>query len=161
QALGKLPIDVRSCPIDSLALSAHKLHGPKGAGALYLRKGARIEPRAFGGGQERGLRPGTEGVPQLVALGLAVELAEAARPSAAQKMAALRDALWNQLSHAFGAKVVRHGDPERAAPHILSVGFAQVPSEPLLHALEEEGVYVSAGSACHAKDRKPSATLVA
>ncbi|HZS36497.1 MAG TPA: cysteine desulfurase family protein [Polyangia bacterium] len=158
QAIGKLAVDVTAQPIDSLALSAHKLHGPKGAGALWLRKGARVEPRQFGGGQERGVRPGTEGVPGLVALGLAVELAERARPEAARRMAEQRDRLWALIAARVpGAR--RHGDPSRAAPHILSVGFPARPAEPLLHAMEARGVCVSAGSACHAKDKRPSATL--
>lgn len=158
QAVGKLAVDVRAQPIDSLALSAHKIHGPKGVGALWLRKGARVGSLMWGGGQERGLRPGTEGVPGIVALGLAIELAEAARPEAAPRMARLRDELWSALSAQVpGAR--RNGDPQRSAPHILSVGFPGVPAEPLLHALESHGVCVSAGSACHAKDKKPSATL--
>ena len=158
QALGKLPVDVTAQPIDSLALSAHKIHGPKGVGALWLRKGARVKPRQFGGGQERGLRPGTENLPGIVALGLAVELAEAARPEAAARMTALRERLWQGIAaRVSGAK--RHGAPERSSPHILSVGFAGAPAEPLLHALEAREVWVSAGSACHAKDKRPSPTL--
>jgi len=158
QALGKLAVDVGAGPFDSLSLSAHKLHGPKGVGALWLRKGARVQPRAFGGGQERGLRPGTEGVPGIVALGLAVELAEAARPEAAPRMTRLRERLWTGIA-AHRPEARRHGDPHKTAPHILSVGFAGLPAEPLLHAIEAHGVCVSAGSACHAKDKKPSATL--
>jgi cysteine desulfurase len=160
QALGKLAVDVNAGPFDSMAFSAHKIHGPKGAGALWLRKGARVQARQFGGGQEKGLRPGTEGVPGIVGLGLAVELAEQSRVEAAARMAQLRDRLWTELS----AKVPglrRHGDPAAAAPHILSVGFPKAPAEPLLHAVEARGVCVSAGSACHAKDKKPSATLKA
>jgi cysteine desulfurase len=158
QALGKLAIDVADAAYDSLSISAHKIHGPKGAGALWLKKGARLRPLVYGGGQERGLRPGTEGVPNIVALGLACELAAAARAEAAPRMARLRDRLWQSIVAALPT-ARRHGAAGAAAPHILSVGFAGVPAEPLLHALEEEGVYVSAGSACHAKDRKPSATL--
>ena len=158
QALGKLVVDVGDAAFDSLAISAHKIHGPKGAGALWLKKGARLKPLVFGGGQERGLRPGTEGVPGIVALGLACELAAAARAEAAPRMTALRDELWRAIA-AGVPSARRNGEPATTAPHILSVGFAGVPAEPLLHALEAEGVYVSAGSACHAKDKKPSATL--
>ena len=158
QALGKLAIDVGATRFDSLALSAHKIHGPKGVGALWLRQGARLKPLWFGGGQERGLRPGTEGVPNIVALGLACELAVAERSAAAPRMARLRDRLWEMIVAALPS-VRRNGDAASAAPHILSVGFAGLPPEPLLHALEAEGVYVSAGSACHARDRKPSSTL--
>ena len=158
QALGKLAVDVGDAAFDSLAISAHKIHGPKGVSALWLKKGAKVRPLVFGGGQERGLRPGTEGVPGIVALGLACELAAAARAEAAPRMTALRDQLWQAIAAALPS-ARRNGDPAATAPHILSVGFAGVPAEPLLHALEAEGVYVSAGSACHAKDKKPSATL--
>lgn len=160
QALGKVAIDVSGAPIDSMSFSGHKIHGPKGVGALWLRRGARVEPRQHGGGQERGLRAGTENVPGIVAFGLAVELAEAARPEAARRMAELRDRLWTEIRAAVPS-VRRHGDPERLAPHILSVGFPGAPAEPLLHALEGRGVCVSAGSACHMRDRKPSETLQA
>lgn len=158
QAFGKVAIDVGDAAWDSLAISAHKIHGPKGVGALWLRKSAKLKPLVFGGGQERGLRPGTEGVPGIVALGLACELAAAARVEAVARMTTLRDRLWQAIAAALPT-ARRNGDPAHAAAHILSVGFAGVPAEPLLHALEAEGVYVSAGSACHAKDKKPSATL--
>jgi cysteine desulfurase len=158
QALGKLAIDVGDAAFDSLAISAHKIHGPKGAGALWLKKGARARPLVFGGGQERGLRPGTEGVPGIVALGLACELAAGARVEAARRMEAQRERLWTAIVGAL-PEARRNGEAAHAAPHILSVGLPGVPAEPLLHALEAEGVYVSAGSACHAKDKKPSATL--
>ena len=160
QAVGKLAVDVGAVQIDSLALSAHKLHGPKGVGALWLKKGTRTRPRSFGGGQERGIRPGTENVPGIVALGLAVELAEAARPEAAPRMASLRDQLWKGIAEAV-PHARRHGEARLSAPHILSVGFPHVAAEPLLHALEGKSVCVSAGSACHARDKKPSATLKA
>jgi cysteine desulfurase len=117
-----------------------------------------LKPLVFGGGQERGLRPGTEGVPGIVALGLATELAVAARAEAAPRMTAQRERLWSAIVAALPA-ARRNGEPATTAPHILSVGFGGVPAEPLLHALEAAGVYVSAGSACHAKDKKPSATL--
>ncbi len=158
QALGKLAVDVADAAYDSLAISAHKIHGPKGVGALWLKKGAKVKPLVFGGGQERGLRPGTEGVPGIVALGLACELAVATRAEAAPRMTALRDRLWDAIARALPS-ARRNGEPATTAPHIVSIGFPGVPAEPLLHALEGEGVYVSAGSACHAKDKKPSATL--
>jgi cysteine desulfurase len=157
QAVGKLPVDVQ-LGFDSLALSAHKIHGPKGVGALWLRRGARLQPLVFGGGQERGLRPGTENMPGIAALAVAVEIAEATRKESATKMARLRDDLWKKIS-ALRPDARRHGAAQDSAPHILSVGFPRAPAEPLLHALEARGVCVSAGSACHAKDKKPSPTL--
>jgi cysteine desulfurase len=160
QAVGKIPVDVSDAPFDSLSLSAHKIHGPKGVGALWLKKAGKVRPLVHGGGQERGLRPGTEGVPGIVALGLAVELAVTALPEAGPRMTAQRERLWQRIGELLPTgRAVRHGVPEQTAPHILSVGFAGVPAEPLLHALEAEEVLVSAGSACHAKDKKPSATL--
>lgn len=158
QALGKLSLDVQSAPIDSLAVSAHKIHGPKGAGALWLRRGARLRPLTVGGGQERGLRPGTENLPGLVGLGLATELAERARPQAMPHIERLRDRLATEARR-LSPSLIINGQGARTAPHILSLGFPGVAAEPLLHALEARGVYVSAGSACAAKDRKPSATL--
>jgi cysteine desulfurase len=162
QAVGKLPVDVRAQPIDSLALSAHKIHGPKGVGALWLRAGARVQPLMWGGGQERGLRPGTENLPGIVALGVAIELAEKARPQAAAQMVHQREELWRGIV-AVVREARRHGpgDGPGQAPHVLSVGFPHVPAEPLLHALEGRSVAVSAGSACHARDKRPSATLKA
>jgi cysteine desulfurase len=157
QAVGKLPVDVQ-LGFDSLALSAHKFHGPKGVGALWLRKGARLQPLVFGGGQERGLRPGTENMPGIVALGLAVELAENARAESSPRMSQLRDELWRRIGELVPV-ARRHGAAADSAPHILSVGFPKAPAEPLLHAMEARGVCVSAGSACHAKDKKPSPTL--
>jgi cysteine desulfurase len=157
QAVGKLAVDV-GLGFDSLALSAHKIHGPKGVGALWLRKGARVQPLVFGGGQERGLRPGTENMPGIVALGLALELAEAARAESTVRMARLRDLLWVRIGE-LRPDARRHGAAADSAAHILSVGFPGAPAEPLLHAMEARGVCVSAGSACHAKDKKPSPTL--
>jgi cysteine desulfurase len=158
QAFGKLPVTVAGAPFDSLALSAHKIHGPKGVGALWLKRGVKLRPLVHGGGQERGLRPGTEGVPGIVALGLACELAAAARVQSAPRMAAQRDRLWATIAAALPS-AQRHGDPAQLAPHVLSLGLPGIPAEPLLHALSARGVYVSAGSACHARDKKPSATL--
>ena len=158
QALGKLSIDVGGQPIDSLAISAHKIHGPKGAGALWLRRGARVASLTIGGGQERGVRPGTENLPGAIGFGLAAEMAERARAKASKDWAALGARLVAGARTLFPSLRV-NGDARHAAPHILSLGFAGVVAEPLLHALEARGVFVSAGSACAAKDKKPSAAL--
>jgi cysteine desulfurase len=159
QALGKIAIRIALSQIDSLSLSSHKIHGPKGVGALYVRAQNRLQPLFFGGGQERGLRPGTENVSGIVAFGVAAELAVADLASTVARMERLRDRLWSGIAR-FG-DVVRHGDPHASAPHILSVGFPYLPAEMLLHHLEAEGVYVSAGSACHARDNRPSEALEA
>ena len=158
QALGKVAIDVTAGPIDSLAMSAHKIHGPKGTGALWLRRGARVVSVTVGGGQERGVRPGTENVAGAVGLGLAAELAERARPEAVTRWRELGRRLVDGARAAFPA-VRLLGDPAHLAPHIVALGFAGIKAEPLLHALEAHGAYASAGSACHSKDKKPSAIL--
>ncbi len=160
QALGKLPIDVNAGPIDSLSLSAHKIHGPKGVGALWSAKRARVQSLFYGGEQEHGLRPGTENVPGIVGFGVAAELADRSRVQAVPQMVELREQLWNGISSRL-PRAIRHGDAKHSAPHILSVGFSGFTAEPLLHALEAEGVWASAGSACHARSRKPSAVLKA
>ncbi|HEX2570669.1 MAG TPA: cysteine desulfurase family protein [Polyangia bacterium] len=158
QALGKLPLRVGAGPIDSLAVSAHKIHGPKGAGALWLRRGAAVTPLAVGGGQEQGVRPGTQGMPGIVGLGRAATLAVAALPGAREHLTALRERLLAGVGRVMPT-VRPTVDPANAAPHIVSLGFPGVAAEPLLHALEAHGVYVSAGSACAARDKRPSHVL--
>ena len=159
QAIGKLAIDVADAAFDSLAISAHKIHGPKGAGALWLKKGARARPLVFGGGQERGLRPGTEGVPGIVALGVACDAGGGdARGVGAAHGGAARAAVDDDRGGAAGGAAQRRGG-EHGAAHPVGRFRAACPRSRCLHALEADGVYVSAGSACHAKDKKPSATL--
>ena len=158
QALGKIPLDVTAGPIDSLAISAHKIHGPKGAGALWLRRGARVTSLTIGGSQEHGVRPGTENASGAVGLGLAAEQAERARTEAYPRWTALRNRLLERARSIFPT-VRQNGDPALAAPHITSLAFPGVAAEPLLHALEARGIFVSAGSACSSKNKGPSATL--
>ncbi len=160
QAAGKIAITLHDSPFDSLSISAHKLHGPKGAGALWLKNLTRTRPILVGGGQERGLRAGTENVPAIAGFGLAVELAEKERSEAASRMTSLRDRLWTSVAK-LRADAVRLGAAEWSAPHILTVGIPLVPSEPLLHALEQRGVFVSSGSACHALKGRASESLAA
>jgi cysteine desulfurase len=158
QALGKIPVDVAALGVDSLAVSAHKLHGPKGAGALWLEKGARLQP-LWGGPQQQGLRAGTENVPGAAGLGAAARLA-VARLGETAAIGARRDRLVaGALAAVPGAYQNGAGAPR--VPHIASIVFPALPAEPLLHALEARGVYVSAGSACSAKAKKSSATLEA
>jgi len=146
-------------------VSAHKLHGPRGAGALWLRAGARIEPIWVGGGQERGLRGGSENLPALAGFGVAARLARAAVQAGAEtEVAALRDRFEQAAVAAVapivpGARLTVTGAPR--APHIASLAFPGLPAEPLLHALEARGVLASAGSACASKTAGPSPTLKA
>jgi cysteine desulfurase len=165
QAFGLLRLRPRVLGADTLALSAHKIHGPKGVGALWVRAGARVEPLWDGGRQERGLRSGTENVPGCVGLGraaaLAVEAQDAGVPADIERA---RDRLEREILAAVadlvpGARATVTGAPR--APHIASLAFPGFPAEPLLHALEARDVYASAGSACASRTRGPSAVLKA
>jgi cysteine desulfurase len=158
QAAGLLHVDVRALGADSLALSGHKFHGPKGTGALWLRQGARIAALWDGGRQENGLRSGTENLPGVIGLG---EAAHLCRPDAGTAVAVLRDRLEDLISSTLpqARPTVPRGTPR--APHIASILLPQLPAEPLLHALEARGVYASAGSACASRSRGPSHVLAA
>jgi cysteine desulfurase len=155
QAVGKVPVDVAALGVDALALSAHKIHGPKGAGALWLRGDAPFAP-PLAGHQEKGLRPGTENVAAIVGFGVA---ARTARPGDAAGQAALRDRLEAAALAIPGAR--RHGDPERRVPNTTSLAFAGVPGDILVAALDLEGVAASTGSACTSGTVEPSAVILA
>ena len=155
QAFGKLPLIPGKTGIDLLTVSAHKIHGPKGAGALYIRKGVHIPARTFGGGQERNLRSGTEALPAWCAFGVAVK----ALPPLREEEASIR-ALWEDARQRLSSipGVVLQSPPE-GLPYILNLSCGGVKAETMLHFLEERGIYVSSGSAC-AKG-KPSHVLEA
>ena len=157
QAAGKLPVDLASTPIDLLSLTAHKLHGPKGIGALYVRKRprARLAPQMHGSGHEQGMRSGTLAAPLIAGLGAACAVALAQMREDAQRLGALRDDLWARL--AALPKVHRNGDPARSAPHILNVSFEGAEGESLRALLPE--LAVSSGSACSSASREPSYVL--
>lgn len=159
QAWGKVPLRPAAMGVDLLSVSGHKVHGPKGIGALYVRKGVRLKPMQGGGDQERGIRPGTENVPGIAGLGAAAELLSSNLDDASARMAVLRDRLRERLRMIAD---VRFNTPASgSAPHILNVSFTGVRGETLLHRLEQDGIYVSTGSACHAHDPKPSHVLLA
>lgn len=160
QALGKLPVAVEALGADSVAFAAHKLHGPKGVGALWVHKRARLQPLWAGGGQQDGIRSGTLNVPGIAGLGAAAALAVNGLEE--------RRARWREYAQLLTAAARDSGVPIRInggdgprAPHVLSLGFVGVPAEPLLHVLESRGVLVSAGSACSERSRKPSPVLTA
>jgi cysteine desulfurase len=153
QSVGKLPLNLAAAPIDLCSLTAHKVCGPKGVGALYLGPRAVIAPEMHGGEQERGLRAGTLPTHQIVGMGKAYELADPARE--AGPLAALRDRLWHALAAIPGAR--QNGDPGRRAAHLLNVTFPGVEGESLRFALG--GVAVSAGSACAADSPEASHVL--
>ena len=162
QAFGKVPIDARAIGADSIALAGHKLHGPKGVGALWLRTGVVLEPLWVGGGQQHGLRGGTQDAPSATGMGLAAELAVAALPAERTRWLALAA----QITAILGARGVefRQLVPDAIrAPHILALGVAGVPATALRTVLASRGVYISTGSACAERDGhgKPSPVLLA
>jgi cysteine desulfurase len=165
QAFGFLRVRPATLGADTLAISGHKVHGPKGTGALWVRAGARLEPLWDGGRQERGLRSGTENVAGCVGLARAAALAiEAIDGGLPQRIERERDRLEREGLAAVqtivpGARPTVTGVPR--APHIASLAFPGLPAEPLLHALEARGIYASAGSACASRTRGPSAVLKA
>jgi cysteine desulfurase len=159
QAAGKIPVHVRG--IDVLSLSAHKLGGPKGVGALFVRRGVALQPLLRGGEQERGRRAGTENVAGIVGMGEACRLAARELGAFGEACVALRDALWDGLQAAIPD--VHRNSPAAAdcLPNTLNVSFAGVPGEALVAALDLHGVAVSSGSACAAGAGEPSHVLIA
>ncbi len=157
QSAGKLAIDFAAQPIDLLSISAHKMYGPKGIGALVVadRPGCHVEPLLHGGGQQRGRRPGTLPVPLIVALGTAAEIASERMGDDLEAVRALRDRLWRGIADIEGVTI--NGDPEHSYPGILNVGADGVEGESLLLALEP--LCVATGSACNSRDREPSQVL--
>jgi cysteine desulfurase len=156
---GWIPVDVRALGVDALSLSGHQFYGPKGAAALFVRKGVRIKPQLEGGIQEDGRRAGTENVPAVVGLGKAAELAAAEIPSRMDHTARLRDRLQQGLLEKIDHMVV-NGHPVRRLPHNLNVSMWYVEGESMLLFLNMEGVQVSSGSACTSRSLKASHVLV-
>lgn len=144
QGFLKLPTSVKTLCLDSASVSGHKFHAPKGVGALYLKKGIRLSPLLVGGGQEQGLRSGTEAVPCIHAMGRAVELQSPTIEKRYEHALFLNEYARKSLT-AVGAVILSRAD---ASPYILSIALPGYKSETLLHSLEEDGVYVSSGSAC-------------
>ncbi|WP_448599701.1 cysteine desulfurase NifS [Thermoleptolyngbya sp.] len=159
QAVGKVPIHLASSPIDLLTLSGHKLHAPKGIGALYIRKGFRFRPFLLGGHQERGRRAGTHNVPGIVALGKAAELAQL-HLSHVQREAELRDMLEYGILATIPDTVVNGGGAPRL-PNTTNIGFKYIEGEAILFMLNREGICASSGSACTSGSLDPSHVLTA
>jgi len=158
QAAGKLPIDLKATDIDMLSLSAHKFHGPKGVGALYLRKGTRFRPLLRGGHQERGRRAGTENAPAVVGMGKAAEIALASLAPDAARITALRDRLEQGLTQRIGHCLVT-GDPRDRLPNTTTIAFEFVEGEAILLQLNRQGIAASSGSACTSGALEPSHVL--
>jgi cysteine desulfurase len=147
QAAGKLVIDLSRTPIDLLSISAHKLYGPKGSGALFIRRGVQISPQLLGGSHERKLRAGTENVAGIVGLGAACELAAKKVEQTNSRIAALRDRMWSGLCAALDG-IHLNGDEQHRLANTLNVSFDGVEGEALLLNLDMAGVSCSSGSAC-------------
>jgi cysteine desulfurase len=144
--------------IDLLSVSAHKSHGPKGAGFLYINEGVKLQPTTFGGGQQQGLRSGTENVPAIAGMASALEMIAANLAEDRERMYELKAFFVEGLQRIPAVTI----NSPAGAPHIVSASFAGIKSEVLLHALEEKGIFASTGSACSARQSKQqSATLKA
>ncbi|MBN1678589.1 MAG: cysteine desulfurase NifS [Candidatus Thermoplasmatota archaeon] len=160
QAIGKLPINVKADRVDLLSLSAHKFHGPKGVGALYVKKGTEIEPMIRGGGQERGLRSSTENVPGIVGLGVAAEIAKRDRERTCSKMKGLRDKLIEEIPRLV-PRAYLNGHPTKRLVNNAHFRFDFIEGEGLILQLDLKGVAASTGSACSTGSPDPSHVLLA
>ncbi len=159
QTAGKIPIDVNDMGLDLLSISAHKLYGPKGVGALYVRKGTRLDSILQGGGHERGLRSGTENVAGIVGLARAADLASQEMASEAKRLTDLRDKLAKMVLDSVKDAWI-NGTMEKRLPGNLNFGFRYVEGESLLLFLDSKGIAVSTGSACSSKKLEPSHVLM-
>lgn len=158
QSIGKVIVNVRDLDVDLLSIAGHKLYAPKGIGALFVRRGLKIPPFMLGAGHERGLRPGTENVASIVALGKACEIAQRDLEAHSMHLAALRDHMWSLLrQHISGIRL--NGHSTQRLPNTLNVSFPSVSGSALLNAAPE--IAASTGSACHEGHESPSAVLLA
>ncbi|MGB9937697.1 MAG: cysteine desulfurase NifS [Methanobacterium sp.] len=160
QTVGKIPVNVDELNVDMLSLSAHKVYGPKGVGALYIKKGIRIEPLFHGGGHERNIRPGTENVPGIVGLGKACELAEKGLTENAKYITNLRDKLIDGVLNSV-EKSYLNGDRTKRLPNNVNFRFTGIEGESLVLHLDSKGIAASTGSACSSKKLEASHVLTA
>jgi cysteine desulfurase len=160
QSAGKIPVDVRALGVDLLSLSGHKFNGPKGAGALWIKRGTRVQSTMTGGKHERNRRAGTENVPAIAGLGVAARLAREKGAGEATQIAALRDRLEQKILATVPGTAV-NGNREGRVPNTTNISFDRVEAESLLIALDLEGVAVSTGSACSSGTLEPSHVLKA
>lgn len=158
QAAGKIPIDVKNTEIDMLSLSGHKIHAPKGIGALYVRKGTKYAPYLIGGHQEAGRRGGTENVPSIIGLGKACELAAAHLEEMSTRIKGLRDKLETELLNSISNAAI-NGDTDNRLPNTTSIGFEFVEGEAILLMLDQFDICASSGSACTSGSLEPSHVL--
>jgi cysteine desulfurase len=164
QTLGKIPLDVRTLGVDLMTISAHKIYGPKGIGALYVKRGTEIEPLLQGGGQERGKRPGTENVPLAVGFARAAELAISEMDAESQRLKSMRDLLQQRIAAEIPSAIF-NGHPDNRLPHILNMSLdskkVMLEGEMLLMNMDLKGVAVTSGSACTSGSMQPSHVLLA
>lgn len=159
QAVGHIPVDVKALGVDMLSASAHKFHGPKGVGFLYVRNGVDVSPLVHGGGQERGKRSGTENLPGIVGMAAALEEATSKLSFTVPKVTAMRERMIEGLAKIPGS--ILNGDRERRLPGIVNFCFDGVDGETLVILLSERGIMASSGSACMTGSREPSHVLTA
>lgn len=160
QATGKVPIDVKAANVDMLSISGHKIHGPKGIGVLYIKKGFKFSPFLIGGHQEQGRRGGTENTSSIIGLGKACELARENLPIMNSKVTNLRDYLEQQLLEKIPGSSI-NGDKDNRLPNTLSIGIEAVEGESILLMLDQDGICASSGSACTSGSLDPSHVLMA
>lgn len=158
QAVGKIPIDLKTMDVDMLSISGHKLHGPKGVGALYVRRGTKYTPFMIGGHQEKGRRGGTENVASLIGLGKAAELAAAHLSNNNNQVKQLRDKLENEILKRVPNTII-NGDRNHRLPNTTSIAFEYVEGESILLMMDEFGICASSGSACTSGSLEPSHVL--
>lgn len=160
QAVGKIKIDVKSMNIDLLSMASHKIHGPKGVGALYVRKGVRIEPLIHGGGHERGIRSSTENIPGIVGFAKACRIAKEEFDTEIPRIQAQRDKLIKELTEKI-PDVTLNGHPEYRLPNNANLAIKYLEGESILLNLDMMGISISTGSACSSKSLEPSHVLIA
>ncbi len=156
QGFGKIPLNPGKAGIDLMTVSSHKIHGPKGAGALYIRKGVKIQPHVVGGGQEKGIFSGTEAMPAIVGFGAAVK----SLPNITKELAdtkSIRDYFVREVTKIGGVHI---NSPDDALPYIINLSVLGVPSQTIVNSLSEQGIYVSAGSACKKGHRSEVLTAI-
>ena len=161
QSFTRLPLKLKEWQADLVSCSAHKLHGPKGAGCLWVREGIQLQPLFDGGGQEKGLRSGTENVAAIAGFGLAALISGESRKQKMAAVSGLKKTFYKAIQDSGVNCLLNGPSPEEGAPHIINLSFPGLKAEMLLHSLEEQGIYVSAGSACHSRHPEPSHVLMA
>ncbi len=161
QSFTRLPLETEKWRADLISCSAHKIHGPKGAGCLWVRKGIRLQPQIHGGGQESGIRSGTENTAAIAGFGLAAQLSGEQQAEKAVLLQRLKETFYVELQKSGTDFVLNGPSIQAGAPHIINISFPGFKAEMLLHNLEDRGIFVSAGSACHSRHPEPSRVLTA